>query len=178
VFVKVSSTNTTALMNSKKKKKQNNHLFLGLRECPPILSEFMKRQSDPVFTSYIQKSNANCKYVKPNVCCTASTPTITAAPPTQPPAPVTQAPVTQPPSSATTYNALSSRLLTPQEGCGFSNVTHNRVVGGVAAAKGGWPWMALLGYRDSLGEVTFKCGASLITHQHVLTAAHCLRSNL
>jgi Trypsin/Regulatory CLIP domain of proteinases len=153
----------------------------SIRECPVILAEFMARQKDPAFTNYIQKSNANCNYVKPNICCTANAPVIpVAAPVTQAPTPPPTAAPTPAPTAAprpTVYDG-SARLLTPDEGCGFSNVTHNKVVGGVAARKGAWPWMVLLGYRDSLGEVSFKCGASMITHRHVLTAAHCLRSNL
>jgi serine protease 56 len=69
-------------------------------------------------------------------------------------------------------------LPTPSTGCGFSNVTHNKVVGGVPAELGAWPWMALLGYSNRGGEVEFRCGGSLITSRHVLTAAHCIRNNL
>lgn len=69
-------------------------------------------------------------------------------------------------------------MLTPETGCGFSNVTHNRVVGGEPALQGAWPWMALIGYKDALDETSFKCGGSLITKGHVLTAAHCLKSTL
>lgn len=32
-----------------------------------------------------------------------------------------------------------------------------------------WPWMALVGYRNSIGEVSFKCGGSIISNRHVLT---------
>ncbi|EAA07752.4 AGAP002811-PA [Anopheles gambiae str. PEST] len=64
------------------------------------------------------------------------------------------------------------------DGCGVSDVEHNRVVGGVPAALNGWPWMALVGYEEAFGDVDFRCGGSLITDRHVLTAAHCILSSL
>ncbi|XP_040159485.1 venom protease-like [Anopheles arabiensis] len=69
-------------------------------------------------------------------------------------------------------------LPTPADGCGVSDVEHNRVVGGVPAALNGWPWMALVGYEEAFGDVDFRCGGSLITDRHVLTAAHCILSSL
>ena len=146
-----------------------------------MLNEFVQRQRDPQYVQYIRQSNAVCNYIQPNVCCPlqksappappTAPPTAlpTAPPPPPPPAPVTQAPPAPAPSSG------PAELLTPETGCGYSTVQHNRVVGGVPAELNGWPWMALVGYKNTLGEVSFKCGGSLITKRHVLTAAHCIR---
>ncbi|XP_068973443.1 venom protease-like [Bombus flavifrons] len=60
--------------------------------------------------------------------------------------------------------------------CGFSNVTHTRVVGGKPAKLGAWPWMVALGfhnYTHPWKDPEWKCGGSLISARHVLTAAHC-----
>lgn len=40
---------------------------------------------------------------------------------------------------------IKGRLLTPEEGCGYSKVSNTRIVGGVPAKVGAWPWIALLG---------------------------------
>lgn len=92
----------------------------SIRECPHILEQFVARQNDPSYRSYIQQSNSLCNYVQPNICCTRQTP------PTEAPAVI--------PTPA----ALKGRLLTPDKGCGFSNTTLTRVVGGQPAKKGLW----------------------------------------
>lgn len=150
---------------------------LSLRACPSLLNEFLQRQKEPQFVRFIQQSNAVCNYIQPNVCCPLES--YTPAPPTPPPTvapPAPPAPATEGPSQ-TKNNAITT-LPSPDTGCGYSKVEHNRVVGGVPAALHGWPWMALIGYKNALGEVSFKCGGSLITNRHVLTAAHCIRKDL
>ncbi|XP_071865345.1 venom protease-like isoform X1 [Bombus fervidus] len=64
--------------------------------------------------------------------------------------------------------------------CGFSNVAHTRVVGGKPAKLGAWPWIVALGFRNPRNpdaEPEWKCGGSLISARHVLTAAHCAIRN-
>lgn len=59
--------------------------------------------------------------------------------------------------------------------CGVSRALRTRIVGGEIAPKGAWPWIVLLGYRNQqTGKVSFICGGSLVTDQHVVTAAHCV----
>ncbi|XP_018396098.1 PREDICTED: venom protease-like [Cyphomyrmex costatus] len=60
--------------------------------------------------------------------------------------------------------------------CGYSNATLNKIVRGVPAELGAWPWITALGYRNSKNPNVPKwlCGGALISSRHVLTAGHCV----
>ncbi|XP_074597493.1 proclotting enzyme-like [Brevipalpus obovatus] len=60
----------------------------------------------------------------------------------------------------------------PQD-CGNSNADDQRVIGGHPAKPGAWPWMAAIMLRGE-GINSAQCGATLITNQVALTAAHCV----
>lgn len=51
---------------------------------------------------------------------------------------------------------------------------HTRIVGGTTATPKSWPWQAMLMYQRDNGEWRQFCGGSLVDHEWVLTAAHCV----
>ena len=64
-------------------------------------------------------------------------------------------------------------LLPNKNSCGIDQST-DRIVGGDSTGIDEYPWLVLLRYRNKDGEdAGFRCGGSLITDRHILTAAHC-----
>ncbi|TMW39898.1 hypothetical protein DOY81_015022, partial [Sarcophaga bullata] len=112
------------------------------------------------FANFLRASNRICGSVDTNVCC----PTV--------------------PSGNTNGNLVKTndnipkRLPTEEEGCGFSQNAFKKIVGGEASKIGAWPWIALIGYDDGFSASPFKCGGTLVTARHVITAAHCIRRDL
>ncbi|XP_017117549.1 CLIP domain-containing serine protease B9 isoform X2 [Drosophila elegans] len=88
------------------------------------------------------------------------------------PMPIATSPA--PPSTSTT--SLPSNNPVSQEnspGCGIS--VESRLLGGEQAAAGQYPWLARIAYRNrSNSRISFRCSGSLISTNHIVTAAHCV----
>ncbi|KAL9969710.1 hypothetical protein ACROYT_G021962 [Oculina patagonica] len=58
--------------------------------------------------------------------------------------------------------------------CGIRNPL-SRIVGGESAKRGSWPWQVeLLMVKENTTTFAHRCGGTLIDHQWVVTAAHCV----
>jgi serine protease 56 len=52
----------------------------------------------------------------------------------------------------------------------------NLIFSGTNAPRGGYPWLAALGYKTP--QIRYLCGGTLITQKHVISAAHCILDSL
>ncbi|KAF7267619.1 hypothetical protein GWI33_019111 [Rhynchophorus ferrugineus] len=66
----------------------------------------------------------------------------------------------------------------PEE-CGFGN-SADRIIGGVEASLGQFPWMARLAYQNgnNRSNYVFGCGGAILNHWFIITAAHCIVGSL
>ncbi|CAG0914197.1 unnamed protein product [Notodromas monacha] len=129
--------------------------------CPELVKNLRSPNRD---IGYLRRTICRLIDGKPYVCC----PTTSGTP----------VPSVEPMSSVnfTTSPGNADRRLFPNPRnyeCGGTLIT--KITNGENAARGAWPWMALLFYKGVKGSGTkHGCGGSLINKRYVMTAAHCI----
>ncbi|KAH8380185.1 hypothetical protein KR009_009368 [Drosophila setifemur] len=134
---------------------------VDIKSCPVLLNQLIQKQSDESFASFLRASRTICGNQGNIVCC-----------------PNGQTATTPAPILPKNSEEIPRRLLNVEEGCGSTVGFYKKIVGGEVSRKGAWPWIVLIGYDDLGSGSPFKCGGTLITARHVLTAAHCIRDDI
>jgi len=73
------------------------------------------------------------------------------------------------PTTAPTLPPTPTWKVIPAGQCGVPKIQSSRVINGVDANKGTWPWQVLIRFMDDA-----HCGGSIISPFWVVTAAHCV----
>ncbi|XP_061725123.1 venom serine protease Bi-VSP-like isoform X2 [Cydia pomonella] len=154
---------------------------ISVTDCQPYLKLIQESRSNPNALRLLRQAHCGFQGNNPKVCCPR--PGIPTGPPPLPSTEPTPAPT--PPTEPTPSPApkelepqLEAVTLPEAPVCGVSNASFSRVVGGIPAKLGDFPWMALLGYKERRAGAGARwlCGGSLISARHVLTAAHCIHT--
>ena len=141
-----------ALVQSQRGRCGSLEQCIAVKEC----FEWSSRIEEGLTVNQKKKfSNAICGFEasEPKVCCK--------------PQDVTIRPVSKP-----------VELEVEENSCGVKFETADRVADGEdSPGPGAWPWMARLIYKEnSIRQTATFCGGALITRRHVVTAAHCART--
>ncbi|XP_047993674.1 uncharacterized protein LOC125232099 isoform X1 [Leguminivora glycinivorella] len=154
---------------------------ISVMDCRPYLKLIQESRSNPNALRLLRQAHCGFQGNDPKVCCprpgipTGLPPTL---PPTEPTSPPTQPTEPTPSPEPKELDHLEAVSLPEAPVCGVSNASFSRVVGGIPAKLGDFPWMALLGYKERRAGAGARwlCGGSLISARHVLTAAHCIHT--
>ncbi|XP_041982794.1 uncharacterized protein LOC121735881 isoform X2 [Aricia agestis] len=150
---------------------------IPLTSCEPYVQLIKTARTNVKSRMTLQRSQCGFDGSVPKVCCPL--PGIPSQPPTE--ATTTTTTTTTTAATAVVKTADDSDYVSafPEPPvCGVSGGQFGKVVGGVDAKLGDFPWIALLGYTNKRDQSTrWRCGGSLITDKHVLTAAHCIQNH-
>lgn len=137
-----------------------------------MLNDIASKSKDHSYRQFIRHSNAKCNYIKPLICCPSDGR-----------------------QNQLVESSIQGRLLTPAEGCGFSNQNLRVKFAGKKRSKlgeihsfflillrllkgivihacvfiGAFPWLALIGYNNNFGQISWECGKSSIEILHPAT---------
>ncbi|KAK0072080.1 hypothetical protein PV325_011925, partial [Microctonus aethiopoides] len=136
---------------------------INVKDCQPVI-ELLKNQGRRI-TKFLRRFMCNIDNENPKVCCPSMFK-------------LKYGPLF-PPHCGIPIQDEKKKTLNGNRSNTVINIL-SRISGGESAKLGAWPWIAAIGYesRNNFSKIEWKCGGSLISSRHVITAAHCIRPNM
>ncbi|XP_048504823.1 venom protease-like isoform X2 [Athalia rosae] len=130
---------------------------ISIRQCKPLLNLLLSQGN--AAGNFLRSSVCGYDGFDPRVCC-----------------PRDSGDESDKENELTTQRQTAAYGPLYPEQCGYSNTTHTRVVNGLPAKLGAWPWIVALGYKSARvgNPPKWLCGGTLVSSRHIVTAGHCV----
>lgn len=139
-------------------------LCINIKKCDVLIELLKTGSANETVRHFLRSSTCGFIGTTPLVCC--------------PPKPKTSRILGDGNSATSSENTSNGNQVTLPSfpDCGSSRKGNTRVVGGMPASLGAYPWIVALGYRnpDNAQNPKWLCGGTMITDKHILTAGHCV----
>jgi len=148
---------------------QEAGVCISIKICDPLITLLRSQGATPEVASLLRQSACGWGGNYPLVCCPQL---LNKAGSTE------RIDINTPQLPESTSPRYSGVTLPRPPYCGYNNISKTRVVNGVPAQLGEYPWIVALGYRNPRNpeQPKWLCGGTMITDRHILTAGHCVNN--
>ncbi|KAK5639288.1 hypothetical protein RI129_011780 [Pyrocoelia pectoralis] len=143
---------------------------ISIKFCSEYLELLVKYGATNYVSTLLRQAHCGWEGQDPFVCCPQVTTKIGSTERSEQ--------IAFPPSDNVPISQNETGGLPKPPYCGLNEQSKTRIVNGVPAYLGEYPWIVVLGYRNSKNpeQPKWLCGGTMITDKHILTAGHCVHN--